>query len=416
MRFTAMFVVLAMSISTAHAATLTTLFSFNGQNGRNPFGDLITDASGNLLGTTFGGGASDAGTIFRLDRTGALTTLVSFNDLGGVAPNSGLIADASGSLLGSTLVGGASNLGTIFRLDRTGALTTLVSFNGLNGVRPNGRLIADASGNLFGATSEGGGRLSGGTIFRLDNTGALTTLFSFNRQNDDRFGTSPNGGLITDASGNLFGTTIRGGTFGLGSVFRLDTTGALTTLVSFNEQNGLGPSGGLIADASGNLFGATALGGAFGAGTVFRLDATGALTTLFSFNRQNGSNPQTQGSLLADASGNLFGTTAIGGAFGFGTVFRLDRTGTLTTLVSFNEQNGLTPVGTLIADASGNLFGATVSGGTLGFGTIFRISDTGFNVGAAVPEPATWAMMLFGFGLVGASLRKQQFGSASVTA
>jgi uncharacterized repeat protein (TIGR03803 family) len=417
MRFVVTFLALAMTISTAHAATLTTLINFNVANGRSPASNLIADASGNLFGTTLSGGAFDNGTIFKLDATGNLTTLFSFNGENGARPSGNLIADASGNLLGTTEDGGAFDNGTIFRLNPAGALTTLFSFNGSNGSDPRGGLIADASGNLFGTTARGGAfgndfGFGDGTVFRLDRTGVLTTLINFNGEN----GASPSGGLIVDASGNLFGTTDGGGAFGNrflgGTVFKLDTAGMLTTLVSFIGENGFIPRGSLITDASGNLFGTTQSGGLGGRGTIFRLDTSGALTTLFSFNGLDGSTPVA--SLIADASGNLFGTTQRDGeSADAGTVFRLDRSGVLTTLVSFNGLDGRFPSGSLIADASGNLFGTALEGGAFSSGTVFRISDANFNV---VPEPATWAMMLFGFGLVGATLRARQFRTPTAKA
>ncbi len=408
MRFAATFAAIAMSISTAHAATLTTLFSFNGQNGSFPQGSLITDASGNLFGTTQLGGTLDLGTVFRLDTMGNLTTLASFNGLNGVRPSSGVIADASGNLFGTTEEGGAFGRGTVFRIDKSGSLTTLVNFNELNGSFPLTGLVADASGNLFGTTAAGGlGRA--GTIFKLDAGGALTTLVNFG----NFINPGPRISLI-DESGNLFGTTSFGGGFFDGTIFKLDTAGALTTLFTFNGQNGANPVGDILADASGNLFGATSEGGAFGAGTVFKFDRTGAFSTLFNFdNQQDGGFPFA--GLLLDESGNLFGTTGSGGAGGGGgTVFRLDASGTLRTIVTFNGQNGDFPRGGLIADASGNLFGTTFLGGTFGLGTVFRISNV--DDAAAVPEPATWAMMLFGFGFVGAGLRRRQSRSAMAPA
>jgi uncharacterized repeat protein (TIGR03803 family) len=402
MRFIVWLLAFSMTVSTAHSATLKTLFNFDGQNGSAPVGGVIADNSGNLFGTTAFGGTSDLGTVFRLSEAGTLTTLVSFNGDNGGQPQTALLADNSGNLFGTTFGifganGGMFPSGSVFKIDAMGRFSTLASFNGVNGEFPRGALLSDALGNLIG-TTEVGGAFGQGSVFRLGPTGELTTLFSFNRQN----GLQPQAGVVADASGNLFGTTIFGGAFIFGTVFKLDPTGRLTTLVNFDGQNGAVPTG-LSIDRSGNLFGITAGGGEFGLGTVFKIDPTGVFTTIVSFNGRNGNGPQ-GGGLVIDPSGNLFGTTLAGGAFDNGTVFRIDPTGVLSTLVSFDGQNGAGPFGKLLIDSSRNLIGTTLSGGAFGAGTIFRISD-------AIPEPATWAMMLFGFAFVGVSLRRRSLRS-----
>ena len=222
-------------------------------------------------------------------------------------------------------------------------LTTLYSFtNGADGAYPDAGLIADAGGDLFGTTTVGGGS---GTVFELVNHGGgnytPTTLLSFGSV----------AGLIADAAGDLFGTTTVGG--GSGTVFELVNHGGgnytPTTLLSFNQKNGASPVAGLIADAAGDLFGTTLGGGADGPGTVFELVNHGGgnytPTTLLSFDQTNGAYPRA--GLIADAAGDLFGTTQSGGASGDGTVFELVNHGggnyTPTTLLSFNYTNGATP-------------------------------------------------------------------------
>ena len=170
------------------------------------------------------------------------------------------------------------------------------------------------------------------------------------------------------------------------SVADVVTTAAptLTTLVRFTGADGYGADGGLMADAAGNLFGTTAVGGASGHGTVYEIVRTptgyaGAPTTLFSFNGADGDQPLN--SLIADAAGDLFGTTSLGGANGDGTVFELVNGGGgnygLITLVTFNKTNGEEPRAGLITDAAGGLFGTTSFGGVYGDGTVFEIVKTG---------------------------------------
>ena len=330
----------------ASAQTLTTLISFSGGNGQYPdIGSLIADASGNLFGNTDAGGVYGYGTVFEIANSGGVyagtpTTLVSFDNSDGAYPTGALLADANGNLFGTTVYGGASGSGTVFEIVNSGGVyagipTPLVSFNGNDGGGPAGGLLTDANGNLFG-TTEGGSTYGYGTVFEIVKTSSgyestPTTLVSF----DNSDGAIPWAGLIADANGNLFGTTIYGGTYGYGTVFEIANSGGVyagtpTTLVSFNNSDGKIPIASLIADANGNLFGITVEGGLYGDGTVFEIAKTSSgyastPTTLVNFNGNDGAVPET--GLIADANGNLFGTTGVGGASNYGTVFELAGSG-----------------------------------------------------------------------------------------
>ena len=402
-----------VSTSAASAQTLTTLVSFDLSDGAGPeYVSLISDANGNLFGTTSAGGEFSYGTVFEIVKTttgyaSAPTTLVSFNGSDGEHPTGALIADANGNLLGTTNSGGASGDGTVFEIVKTttgyaSAPTTLFSFDGSDGQFPVGALIADANGNLFGTTDSG-------TVFEIVKTmnGYASTPTTLARVNG-----SPFAGLLADANGNLFGTTYGGGGSsncnygGCGTVFEIvkTTTGYAstpTTLVTFDGTDGEILFAGLIADANGNLFGTTYGGGGSsncnygGCGTVFEIVKTttgyaSTPTTLVTFNGIHGALPDA--GLIADAAGNLFGTTFAGGASsncnygGCGTIFEVVKdpnapTGyasTPITLVSFDLNNGGGPFG-LIADANGNLFGATQGGGAyVYYGTVFEVSGSGF--------------------------------------
>ncbi len=252
----------------------------------------------------------------------------------------------------------------------SGALATLASFNITNGESPEGDLVEDGSGNLFGTTFYGGAS-NGGTVFEVRaGSSTITTLASFNGTN----GAKPGAGLVEDGSGNLFGTTSVGGASGDGTVFEVKAdSGTITTLAPFNGTNGEFPYASLVEDSSGNLFGTTTDGGASGDGTVFEVRAgSSAVIVLASFNNTNGANPVA--GLLEDASGNLFGTTAGGDASGDGTVFEVKAgSGTITTLASFDKTNGAAPFAGLVEDGSGNLFGTTTAGGASGDGTVFEV-------------------------------------------
>jgi uncharacterized repeat protein (TIGR03803 family) len=405
------------------SSTITTLASFNGTNGQYPFGGLIQDSSGNLYGTTSGGGtngdgtvfelakgnstitalasssnpnsnylatcllrdgsgnffgtsggggASGAGTVFELAKgSSSITTLASFNNSTGGQPEAGLVQDSGGNLFGTTTFGGTDDTGTLFELPHGSSTISIVdSFTFSGGFSPKAGVIADSNGNLFGTTYSGGTN-SDGIIFEVARgSSTITTLASFSN-----IGPGGNVSLIEDSGGNLFGTTSRGGANGDGTVFELaQGSSTITTLASFNGTNGAVPLSGLIQDSSGNLFGTTKMGGTDNFGTVFELaHGSSTITTLDNFDATNGAYPE--GSLIEDSSGNLFGTTATGGQGDDGTVFELAAgSNTITTLVSFNGSNGSGPVGGLIQDSSGNLLGTTAGGGANGDGTIFELA------------------------------------------
>ena len=331
--------------------------------------------------------------------TPTLTTLVSFDGTDISGPT-GLVVDADGNLFG-TAEGGAYGYGVVFEIAKTasGYASTpiiLVSFNGTNGEDPNAGLIADAIGNLFGTTYFGGAcPLGDGTVFEIAKTNsgyarAPTTLVSFGCTLSE----APSSGLIADANGNLFGATIR---TSASSVFEVAKTGGgyASTITRLTMFNGVGVAGRLTIDANGNLFGATSqIRPEPFHGTVFEIAKTASgyastPTTLYSFCAQVGciDGAVPNAGLIADANGNLFGTTSEGGAYGGGTVFKIAKTAdgyasTPTFLVNFCAMpectDGERPTAGLVADAEGNLFGTTVSGGAHGYGTVFEITNSGF--------------------------------------
>jgi len=333
-----------------YASTPTVLFNFDGTHGASPTGSLIADASGNLFGTTNYGGTSDQGTVFEIVKTasGYATTpiiLVSFDGANGQVPFAGLLADANGNLFGTTGYGGSSNLGVVFEIVKTasgyaGTPTILYNFDGAHGANPYAGLIADANGNLFGTTAYGGANQAYatffGTVFEIEKTAsgyASTPTVLWNCDWDHGF--NPYGGLIADANGNLFGTASDGGAYRGGTVFEIVKTASgyastPITLVSFDGTIGYSPYASLLTDANGNLFGTTEYGGHFIAGGVFEIVKTAGgyasiPTALVIFDGTQGANPWA--GLIADANGNLFGTTPSGGANGGGTVFELSGAG-----------------------------------------------------------------------------------------
>jgi uncharacterized repeat protein (TIGR03803 family) len=391
--------ILALSVAPgAHAKGFRVLYAFAGGNdGAVPSGDLIADKAGNLYGTTARGGAHDNGTVFRLAPDGTETVLYSFQSekKDGARPYGRLLMDNAGDFYGTTFYGSgnACGCGAVFKLAPNGTETVLYGFaGGSDGFAPAAGLIVDQNGNLFGTTSEGGD-LDGdsfcspdgcGTVFEVSPDGNKTTLYEF--QGSDAApadGSTAYAGVIADGNGNLYGVTFSGGASLAGTVFKLTPDGTETVLHSFNyEGDGRLPYAGLIADASGNLYGTTAEGGVRDEdGTVFSLAPEGTETVLHSFIGGNTDGAYPYGGLILDRSGNLFGTTYSGGpgcqaGYGCGTVFKLAPDGTETVLHFFKgSSDGSGPSAGLWADKKGNLYGVTSSGGANGLGTIFRIRN-----------------------------------------
>jgi hypothetical protein len=394
------------TVVATYVPTLVTLATFNGSgNGATPLGGLITDDAGDLFGTTEKGGANSDGTVFEIANTAtgyasAPTTLVTFDGVDhGEFPKDGLLTDAAGDLLGTTSAGGPDGGGgTVFLVHEIGPNAfdatpdTLATFNDANniGVGPVGGLIADTAGDLFGTVPEPAGANLGAVFEVANGASAPTQVVGFTGGDD---GGEPKGVLTADAAGDLFGTTSTAGADNQGTVFEIanTATGYATTaipLVTFTggDDGGI-PLGGLITDPNGDLFGTTS-SGADGDGTVFEIAKTGAdtyattPTTLATFDGTgNGANPAD--TLIADANGDLFGTTQNGGADGDGTVFEIAKTGantyaTPTTLVTFDGSgNGANPYAGLLADPAGDLFGTTQNGGANSDGTAFEVISTG---------------------------------------
>ena len=385
-------------------AGITTLASFTGANGSAPLSGVTFDSSGNLFGTTSSDGASRYGTVYEIAKgSSTLTTLASFTGNNGSYPSAGVTFDSSGNLFGTTTEGGPSGLGTVYEIAKvTGTLTTLASFTGDNGSGPFGGVTFDSSGNLFGTTRYRGSTSGQGTVYEIaQGSSTLTTLASFTGAN----GSGPLSGVTFDSSGNLFGTTAYGGPARTGSVYEIaQGSSTLTTLASFTGNNGSIPYGGVTFDSSGNLFGTTYLGGASNYGTVYEIaKGSSTLTTLASFTGANGENPYA--GVTFDSSGNLFGTTYLGGASNYGTVYEIAKgSSTLTTLASFTGANGRTPNAGVTFDSSGNLFGTTFSGGTSSYGTVYEIAGAG----SPVPESSTVISFATLLGLGGFLLRARK--------
>lgn len=394
---------LSAAIATAAPAqTFTTLANFNGSNGSTPFSPLIQGLDGNLYGTTIFGGVKNEGVVFSMTKSAAPAALFSFcsgtsSCLNGYQPYAGLVLAESGNFYGTTFYGGtkrhiSTGGGTVFQITASGKLTRRYAFcaqtNCSDGLFPNDALVQANGADFYGTTESGGTAGGFGTVFKMTSTGSLTTLHSFASNSAE--GGAPSAGLVQASDGRFYGTTSGGGANGYGgTVFRITASGALTTLYSFcalsNCADGATSEATLVQASDGDFYGTTAEGGnlgcgdTFGCGTVFKITSAGALTTLYSFCGQahctDGAFPT--GALVQATDGNFYGTTSTGGA-GNGTVFKITPAGNLTTLHSFCVQNcsdGAAPFAGMVQATDGNLYGTTSAGGvSLNNGTIFSLS------------------------------------------
>ena len=380
----------------ASAQNFTVLYNFSDNSGGNPSCGLIV--SGNTLyGTTqFAGSSGAMGTLFKINTDGtgfnilhAFNVFPNLND--GKYPKARLIL--SGNILyGTTGLGGDSNNGAVFAVNTDGTGFTILhsfsaisppAYNNNDGAWPEGELIL-AGDTLYG-TAILGGNWCKGTVFKVKTNGtSFTTLYSFSAASNEAGhtnsdGTTPYGGLLL--SGNtLYGTTAWGGTSGSGSVFKLNTDGTgFTTLYFFTGGiDGACPGHGVLVVSSNTLYGTATYGGQSGNGTVFKLNTDGtSFTTLHTFTANAApSNPD--GAFPWDVlflEGNtLYGTTAGGGALGYGTVFKLRTDGSdFTTLYNFSALgDGGGPEGGVVLSGS-TLYGTT-GNSVPGRGTIFTLS------------------------------------------
>jgi uncharacterized repeat protein (TIGR03803 family) len=383
------------------------LHPFQGRPGMLPASNLVRDAAGSLYGTTWQGGSknctgafSGCGIVFKLtpSSTGwSYSVLYVFKGgHDGANPTGNLTFDAAGNLYGATQNGGdpgclgREGCGTVFELSPLSGggwkESVLHAFNGSDGAGPTGGVILDSAGNLYGTTSSDSANYGFGTVFELapgaQGQWTETTLYAFKAGSD---GAYPQGDLVFDKAGNLYGTTQMGGT-GFGTVFKLTYSSGSwneSILYNFNDgRDGGVPLGGLIFDTAGNLYGTTP-GGGNGNGTVFELSPLNGSwkeTVLLTFNNADGAGPQ--GDLIFDAAGNLFGTAANGGKSGCGptcgTIFELTPNSgggwTENVLYKFTGgRDGGIPLSTLMMDSAGNLYGTAFVGGNKYDGVVFKI-------------------------------------------
>jgi uncharacterized repeat protein (TIGR03803 family) len=365
-------------------------------DGATPQGDLIADSAGNLYGTTSSGGIYGYGAVFEVSSDGTETILHSFADSpDGAHPRAGLVMGPAGNLYGTTSEGGLQHGGTVFEISSSETESIIYNFtSGKDEGEPYGNLLLDSNGNLYGTTTgQDDPEIYYGTAFKLSASDKIMELHTFAGAPDD--GALPASGLVHDRAGSLYGTTLEGGAYEVGTVFELPRAGAESILYNFTGgSDGANPVANLLLDPAGNLYGTASSGGNdsgvcaqfFGCGTVFKLTPTGEETVLYTFTGgADGGFPLSD--LLMDSKGDLYGTTPGGGSPasscstqaypGCGVVFELTAAGKEKVLHTFTgyPNDGAGPYGGLVR-VGNYLYGTTTSGGSSGdeCGTVYKVA------------------------------------------
>ena len=374
------------------------LHNFQSTDGQEPASELTFDSEGNLYGSTFMGGTLGYGVVYKMipgSEGWSESVLFDFNGINGNLPSGNVVLDSAGNFYGTAYMGGAFGIGAAFELSPSGGgewnFAGLHDFSnhGGDGTYPHAGMVFDSQGNLYGTTL-GGGTSGDGTIFELTRNSeggwTETILHSFN----GTYGSQPSGGVVIDASGNLYGTTYFGGgstacNGGCGVVYELavKSGGGWTykVLHDFNNNDGGNPSGSVTVDARGNVYGSTSQGGAYNAGVIYRLGASSGWkqTILHNFNSSGVDGNDPFGYLAQDSAGNLYGVTQNGGPYAAGIVFELSPRSSgpwkERILHAFNPNtgDGSFPNGGVVLDGSGNLYGTTENSGAYGYGVVFEI-------------------------------------------
>lgn len=376
-----LWVVSALLAAVAQAQTFGVIHAFTGESdGGSPIAGLAMDGTGSFYGT--------ASVVFKLRNSGNGWILTPLYNFGSAVTTGEVILGPNGSLYGTNPDGGSYQglcweygCGILFNLQPAPTAcasvpcnwneTSLYTWTDYGEATPNNGIVFDPAGNLYGTTLLN-------TVFELSPSGGSWS-FSIIHAFDGQDGAVPYSGVIRDSSGNLYGTTATDGPYGYGTVYRLTPSGSgwnISLLHAFqNGPDGGNPVGGLVFDNQGNLYGTTTEGGSGGGGTVFELkpaNGSWTLTVLYSLSGRGGP----YASLAIDASGNLYGTTYGDGAYMYGSVFKLTKSGgswIYTDLHDFTAYDGCFPKGNITLDGQGNLYSTTSACGEYGKGVIWEI-------------------------------------------
>jgi uncharacterized repeat protein (TIGR03803 family) len=367
--------ILVISAGVVNAQPLSVLYNF-GSNSGDPYnpaysGIVAQGQDGNLYSTAVHGGTC-CGSVFQITPAGTLKNIHSFTGSGndGAFPQGGVTLGTDGNFYGTTYEGGTTTAGAVFKVTASGTYMTLYSFTGgSDGAYPYAPPVEGNDGNFYGTTTAGGNTVACGggcgTIYKITTAGVLTTLYQF----DITHGYLPYAPLVLGTDGNFYGTATFGTSANAGVVFKITSAGKLTLLYSFDSTHGESPFSGLVQGTDGNFYGTTANGGSSGGGVVFKITPAGKLSVLHNINgTTDGRSPY--GGLVLGSDGNFYGANAYGGTVnsncsnGCGTFFKITPKGAYSVLYDFDSTTGATPETTPFQHTSGVVYGDTQVGGT----------------------------------------------------
>jgi uncharacterized repeat protein (TIGR03803 family) len=355
--------------------TFSVLYNF-GSHSADPLspqvsGIIAQGRDGNLYSTTPLGGSSSncsggCGTVFKITPAGKLTVLHSFDGPHGAIATGGLTLAKDGNFWGTTAGGGDFLVGTAFKITPHGKLTVLHIF-GYEQV-PQAPPIQAKDGNFYG-TAEFGGHGLVGDVYNLTPSGHVTPIYQFHQPKEAYEPIAP---LLQAADGSFYGTTSGGGSGApYGEVFKVSSEGKLTAVYIFRGTDGAHLYAPVIQGNDGNLYGTTVFGGTSDNGVVFKVSPAGKFTVLHKFNGSDGANPYA--ALVQATNGNFYGVASSGGSHNSGTIYRITSSGKFTVLHNFDGAHGATPTVTLLQSTSGMLYGDTQSGGSHGSGVFYSL-------------------------------------------
>jgi uncharacterized repeat protein (TIGR03803 family) len=351
----------AQVVANVHSFTLSTSLSAN------PYlVTLVQGRDGKLYGTTSGGEWPYIGSIFRLQTTGKGGDVRGFyaDGINGASPFAGPTLATDGNLYGTMASGGTQDHGVLFKITPGGTYTVLHDFSGgLDGSEPFAAPIEASDGNLYGTSA------NEANIYKYTRAGVFSTLYQFT---DGSFITAA---VIQAADGNLYGTSASGGANGCGTVFKLTRAGILLHAYSFPcGEGGESPEGPLTQVTDGDFYGTTSGGGSYGVGTIFKMDPKGKITLVYHFQGAlNGDGEAPTAGLVQASDGNLYGTAAAGGTFNCGMVFQITPKGIYKPLFSLTSAIGCTAYGSLMQHTNGKLYATTYYGGTFFYGSVYSL-------------------------------------------
>ena len=367
-------IIVTASTTTVHAQIYTDLYNLGSNSGdpANPawIGLFAQGRDGNLYSTSTYGGLNTVGAVFRLTPSGTMTPW-SFDSQGsdGFYPYSGLTLGTDGNFYGTTYAGGSTGAGTVFKVTASGKITTLHSISGC----PEGDYIyappiEGLDGNFYGTASDGGCEVFG-TVYKITPAGKLTVIYTF----PGTSGLAYPMALTLGTDGNFYGTTL-GAKGGYGAVFKITTRGKLTVLHTFSDY-GQAPKGMIIQANDGNFYGTTEGGGVNGFGAIYKMTPAGALTILHSFSETDGGGLHPLAGLVQATDGKFYG--AAGSNYSSGVLFQITSAGKYRVLLNLTNTTGkfpgANPQVALFQNTNGTLYGDTYGGGSGGGGVLYSL-------------------------------------------